>query len=1150
MNNQFVSMMCACLLVAQAVHGAQPCGAGFSPAVSLTGFNFASAVEQADFNRDGKRDLVVANTGAGTISVLLGDGAGGYTVHGTYTSGTYPGSMEVGDFNRDGYDDVAVPNEANANVRVFLGNGTGTLTSLGVTPAGTTPRAVRTADFNQDGRLDLAVVNTNSATVTVNFGVGDGTFTAPVSFAVPAGPWSLTVADVNLDGVPDVLVPSLGGGTNVVSILFGVPGGNFSTVFQSAVSIPTGTSPSGVAVGDLNRDGWPDLVVSNTGGANVSVHRATAPGLFQAGKVDYPAGNGPAAVRLADFNGDGLLDAVVSNDGGGGGGVNVLYGNGNATFQTRVSFAAGIGSRNLTVGDFNADGRPDLAVANVQSNDVSILLGFNGTTPYSGFPVTGPTYSTGGANPAGIAVGDLNQDGRPDLVTANVLGNNLGILLGQSGGAFQSPVTYPVPNRPVKVLLADLNRDGKLDIAAASLSGAVAILSSTGAATYSTNTYPTPAGTRDLVALDVNRDGSLDLVAINEETNSYSIFINDGFGAFTVSSFGLAGRPQSMAAGDFNRDGVMDVAIGNSGSPDLVILRGNGAGGFLQSSQSFSTTVYRSLVAGDFNLDGKLDLLGASSQGTNMAYANIFLGNGDGTFQSPLLSAVPEMPMEIAMADFNADGKPDFVVNSNPTSMVTRRGDGTGGFTNDGGYAPGGDPWGIAIADFNGDGRLDLALARSSAGNVMILLNMAPFRPEVLLSASNVAPLFGEPVTFTATVAAAYPNCEIPSGQVYFQAGATALGTFALNAAGVASVTTSTLPLGPVSVVAAYRGNAQFHPRESAPLSVTVSKLPAVLTLSGLNHVYDGTPKQATVTTAPAGLTGVSVTYNGLATLPVNPGSYAVVATLTHAIYDAAPAVATLVVVNPDQTGPAIANVTLTPNPASLGTPVALSALVSDTATGNSAIASAGYSVDNGQSWSPMTGAFGSAAEIPVAATLNLPVGVHAVCVRATDALQNSTIECGALLAVYDPDGGFVTGGGWIESPAGAFPADPAKSGKANFGFSSKYEQGATVPSGDTQFRFQAAGMQFKSTSYQWLIVAGARAQFKGVGTLNGSDGFGFLLTAIDGQLNGGGGKDRFRIKIWSLTTGDTVYDNQMGKSENGSDATELGGGSIVIHKP
>lgn len=154
------------------------------------------------------------------------------------------------------------------------------------------------------------------------------------------------------------------------------------------------------------------------------------------------------------------------------------------------------------------------------------------------------------------------------------------------------------------------------------------------------------------------------------------------------------------------------------------------------------------------------------------------------------------------------------------------------------------------------------------------------------------------------------------------------------------------------------------------------------------------------------------------------------------------------------------------------------------------------------------------------------------------------------FIVVYDPGAGFVTGGGWIMSPAGASSLYPLATGKANFGFVSKYQKGANVPTGETEFQFQAGNFDFHSTAYQWLVVSGAKAQYKGTGTVNGAGTYGFLLTATDGALNGGGGVDQFRIKVWDTGTSTVIYDNAPGSDDiNTSNQTALGGGSIVIHK-
>ena len=176
--------------------------------------------------------------------------------------------------------------------------------------------------------------------------------------------------------------------------------------------------------------------------------------------------------------------------------------------------------------------------------------------------------------------------------------------------------------------------------------------------------------------------------------------------------------------------------------------------------------------------------------------------------------------------------------------------------------------------------------------------------------------------------------------------------------------------------------------------------------------------------------------------------------------------------------------------------------------------------------------------------------GIHDVTLTVTDD-QGASDNCIAMVVVYDPYGGFVTGGGWIDSPEGAYMPDPSLTGKANFGFVSKYKKGATMPTGETEFVFKAGYLNFHSDSYEWLVVAGDghKAMFKGVGTINGAGNYGFILSAIDAAQTPSTDIDLFRIKIWDKNDGDTaVYDNQMGDDEDAEPATAIGGGSIVIH--
>jgi hypothetical protein len=153
------------------------------------------------------------------------------------------------------------------------------------------------------------------------------------------------------------------------------------------------------------------------------------------------------------------------------------------------------------------------------------------------------------------------------------------------------------------------------------------------------------------------------------------------------------------------------------------------------------------------------------------------------------------------------------------------------------------------------------------------------------------------------------------------------------------------------------------------------------------------------------------------------------------------------------------------------------------------------------------------------------------------------------IIVIYDPSGGFVTGAGWFDSPAGAYRADPALSGRATFGFVSRYRQGATNPSGETEFSFRAGDLELHSLWYDWLVVSGARAQYRGTGVLRGGQSVDFALTVTDGYLLGGDHRDRFRIKITDWGSHEIIYDNQYGASDGSDPSTVIGGGSVVVHR-
>jgi len=179
-----------------------------------------------------------------------------------------------------------------------------------------------------------------------------------------------------------------------------------------------------------------------------------------------------------------------------------------------------------------------------------------------------------------------------------------------------------------------------------------------------------------------------------------------------------------------------------------------------------------------------------------------------------------------------------------------------------------------------------------------------------------------------------------------------------------------------------------------------------------------------------------------------------------------------------------------------------------------------------------------------------IEAGVYSIVIYIEDEDGANDTEKYQYIVVFNPDDGFVTGGGWINSPEGAYPADPNLTGKATFGFVSKYKKGQSQPSGNTEFQFHAASLNFHSRDYDWLVIAGTKAMYKGTGTINGEGNYGFLISAVDGDLKGDGHPDKFRIKIWDKDQGDLlVYDNNIGDDEEAEPTTILGEGQIKIHK-
>ena len=318
----------------------------------------------------------------------------------------------------------------------------------------------------------------------------------------------------------------------------------------------------------------------------------------------FGAGTNPDSAAVGDFNGDGKMDLAVANEGSDN--VSILLGNGDGTFQAAVNYGAGTDPDSVAVGDFRGDGKLDLVVANYYSNNVSVLLG-NGDGTFQA------AVNYGVSAPTSVAVGDFNGDGKLDLAVANVF-SEVSVLLGNGDGTFQAAVNYGAGAEPAWVAVGDFNGDGKLDLAVANVdSNNVSILLGNGdgtfkaAVNYGVGTEPVSVAVGDF-----NGDGKLDLAVANYGSN-VSVLLGNGDSTFQAAvNYGAGAEPACVAVGDFNGDGKLDLAVANVATGNVSVLLGNGDGTF-QAAVNYGAGIGESVAVGDFNGDGRLDLASPSA---------------------------------------------------------------------------------------------------------------------------------------------------------------------------------------------------------------------------------------------------------------------------------------------------------------------------------------------------------------------------------------------------------------------------------------------------------------------------------------------------------------------------------------------------------
>ncbi len=391
--------------------------------------------------------------------------------------------------------------------------------------------------------------------------------------------------------------------------------------FNSNFTVTTRVS-DGIASALTGSKSFTGTAVNDAPSFSVALSGGSGAVSFQA-KTDFATGVNPQDIKVGDFNADTKPDLAVANRGSDN--VSVLLNNGSGGFGTKTDFATGLHAGGIGVGDFNADGKPDLAVANIDANNVSVLLN-NGSGGWV------KTDFTTGAIPVMASVGDFNADGKPDLAVANWTGDSVSVLLNNGSGGFGAKTDFPTGTTASDVSVGDFNADGKPDLAVANYhSNTVSVLLNNGDGIFVAKTdFPTEDAPISVSVGDFNADGQSDLAVANNNSNTVSVLLNTGNGSFGAKTdFATGTSPASVSVGDFNADGKPDLAVANAGNGTVSVLLNNGNGGFGTKTDFATGTDPRSISVGDFNTDGKLDLAVANFVSNTVS---VLLNNTDPLF--------------------------------------------------------------------------------------------------------------------------------------------------------------------------------------------------------------------------------------------------------------------------------------------------------------------------------------------------------------------------------------------------------------------------------------------------------------------------------------------------------------------------------------
>jgi gliding motility-associated-like protein len=679
------------------------------------------------------------------------------------TTGSSPSYTSISDIDGDGKADLIVTNNGSNTVSVYRNISTsGSLSAGSFAPGidfstGTNPSCVTTGDIDGDGKQDIIVTNWGSSTISIfrntstSGSITNGSFAAKVDFATGSDPDDIAVGDIDGDGRPDIAVINIISGTVSIFRNTSSPGSITSGSLAARIDFATGSSPTGVAIGDIDGDGKQDIAISNYGSNSVSIFRnISTSGSISAGsfapKVDFTTGTNPKGVIINDIDGDGKPDLTVLNYSDMTLSVfrntSISGSITSGSFDTRIDFTTGLNPCSFTISDINGDSKPDLSVINNGDNTVSIFSNTSTSGSITSGSFAAKIDFISGNNPRNLNVGDLDGDGRQDLIVTNYNINTVSVL--------QNTISFSVPIPPVITSFTPTSGPigSVVAIAGTNFSataannivwfGAVQTTVTAASATELTVTVPTGA-TYQPITVTVNG-----LTAYSSKPFIVTFPSTQIIDATTLAikvDFTTEASPNGIAIGDIDCDGKPDLVIANTLSDIVSVYRnistsGSISAGSFSAKVDFATGAFPHGVAiGDIDGDGKPDLVVTNfTSNTVSVYRNTSTSGSlsAGSFAVRVDLPTGMHPQNVAIGDIDGDGKPDIAVTNNGDDIVSifRNTTAPGSITA-GSFAArvdfptgtGSGPWGIIIRDMDGDDKPDLVVTNNKSNSISVYRN-------------------------------------------------------------------------------------------------------------------------------------------------------------------------------------------------------------------------------------------------------------------------------------------------------------------------------------------------------------------------------------------------------------------------------------------